>query len=83
MWKHIKRVFKAAHDFEKAILNLPIGKKNNFSGFRVEIYREGQLIVTQSGKVGEIMSFDSKCGPIILDGVECHGYTLTPRIDWE
>jgi hypothetical protein len=84
MWKYIKEVFVAARNFEKAILNLPIGKKNNFSGFRVELYREGQLIVTQSGDPYQIIVFNTAvgCGPIIFkDGVRCHGYTLTPHLE--
>lgn len=56
-------------------------RKNNFSGFRVEMYREGKLIVTQSGRVDQVICFDSGCGPIILDDVRCHGYTLTPHLE--
>jgi hypothetical protein len=65
MWKWIKRKFV---------------KKNNFSGFRVEVYRDGQLIVTHTGRVDQVLCFDSKYGPIVMDGVRCHGYTLTPHL---
>ncbi len=65
MWKWIKSKFV---------------KKNNFSGFKVEMYRNGQLLVTQTGRVDSFIVFESKCGPIIMDGVRCYGYTLTPHL---
>jgi hypothetical protein len=67
MWKWIKSKFAK--------------KKNDFSGFRVEIYRDGQLIATQRCRVDQILHFDSKCGPIIMDGVHTYGYTLTPHLE--
>jgi hypothetical protein len=67
MWKWIKSKFAK--------------KKSNFSGFRVELYRDGQLMTTQMGHVYQNIVFHSRCGPIIMDGVRCHGYTLTPHLE--
>lgn len=66
MWKWIKSKFV---------------RKNNFSGFKVEMYREGKLIVTQSARADSTIVFNSRCGPIDLDGIQCHGYSLVPHIE--
>lgn len=77
MWKAI--VLKIMWKWAKRKIT---GRKgNNFSGFRVEMYRNGNLITTQLGRVDQVICFDSTCGPIIFDDVRCHGYTLTPHLE--
>ncbi len=56
-------------------------KKNNFTGFRVELYREGKLMVTQLGHVDQTLVFNVAHNPFIFEDIRCHGYTLTPHIE--
>jgi hypothetical protein len=65
----------------KWIKGLFVKKDKGFTGFRVEVYRDGQLLVTQKGGPDQILVFNSRCGPMIMDGVRVHGYTLTPHLE--
>ena len=56
-------------------------KRKGFTGFKVELYRDGKLLVQQRGNPDQCLVFNSRCGPMILDGVRCHGFTLTPHLE--
>lgn len=67
MWKWIKGKFYK--------------NEKGFTGFKVELYRDGKLIMLQRGNPDQILSFSPMGGPIIFDGVRLYGYSLTPHLD--
>jgi hypothetical protein len=56
-------------------------KKNKFTGFKIEVYRDGKLLPAQKGKTNKIRYFNSGHYQIMFEGVALHGYTLTPPLE--
>ncbi len=57
-------------------------KKKGFTGFKVELYRDGKLLVVQRGSPDQNLIFSTGVGgPAIINGMKIYGYTLKPHIE--
>ncbi len=61
-----------------------VKKKNTgFTGFRIETYVDGKLVIEQYGGLTSVMYYNAPggLGRIVNRGTVLYGYTLTPHLE--